>query len=68
MILGTAIGFIPGIVALTLAGGALLEAMRDGPPWVWIGLGGAIAGALVLWRWRARQGLAANGPQPPDPQ
>ena len=50
LILGTVIGFIPGIVALTLVGGSVMEATRDAPAWVWLALGGAIALAIALPR------------------
>jgi uncharacterized membrane protein YdjX (TVP38/TMEM64 family) len=52
LILGTAIGFIPGIVALTLVGGSLLDATRDAPPWLWLALGIAIAAAVAFRRMR----------------
>ena len=68
LILGTAIGFIPGILALTLAGGALLEAFRNAPPWVWVALGLTIVGALVLRHWRARRAVPASRPEPADPE
>lgn len=71
LILGSAIGFIPGIVALTLVGGPVMELARSAPPWVWAGLGLAIAGGLLLRSRRARaarlsrdEGIEATTSQP----
>ncbi len=54
LILGSFIGFIPGIVALTLVGGSMMQAMREAPAWVWIALGVAIALLIVVRQLRRR--------------
>ena len=58
LILGTAIGFVPGIVALTLLGGSLIDAWQGAPTWLWIALAAAIAG-VITWRRRATRKMPA---------
>jgi len=72
LILGSVIGFIPGIVALTLLSDSLVQATPNAPSWVWIVLAGTIGGALVLHRLHARRAsrasTAAQLAAEPDPR
>jgi len=58
-LLGTAIGFLPGIFLLSyvieFAGGTLIEWLRSQPVEVWLTLGLLIAGGVVLRRWARRR-------------
>lgn len=62
-VLGTAIGFIPGIAAITLIGRGLFGVLSDQPRGLWVAVGIAIAVALFLRNRnrRAAQDSAADG-------
>lgn len=47
-LIGSAIGFVPGIAALTFLGGGVVEWLLARPPWVWVVVAGAVALALVV--------------------
>ena len=55
-VLGSAIGFVPGIAMLTFLGGGLFELLREQPPetWRWVGIGALVLFVLNQLRKRRR--------------
>ena len=70
-VLGTAIGFLPGIAALTyvvvFVGGTLGDWLSSQPREVWIAVGAAAALLLAARRWRANRRDAAAALVSPPP-
>ncbi|MFQ5699120.1 MAG: TVP38/TMEM64 family protein [Myxococcota bacterium] len=50
LVLGTFLGFIPGIALLTLIGSSMLDALQATPGWVWLALGAAAVSLVALRR------------------
>lgn len=60
LILGTFLGFIPGIAVLTLIGASMLNALQAVPGWVWLAGGAAAVGIALLRRARLAQRAGAQ--------
>ncbi len=60
-VLGSVIGFVPGIAMLTFLGGCLFELLREQPPetWRWVGIG--VLALFVLNQLRKRRRAQRDG-------
>ncbi|MCH7598444.1 MAG: TVP38/TMEM64 family protein [Myxococcales bacterium] len=63
-ILGTAIGFIPGVSLLTYFGAELLDWFNDQPTEVWIGVAVAIIATIIIFKIRKRTTASASRSTP----
>jgi uncharacterized membrane protein YdjX (TVP38/TMEM64 family) len=72
-LLGSAIGFLPGIAALTFLGGGLVEWLRQRPPWTWALVIGVIGAGVIARRMLTRRSVPeylrcrCRSASPPDP-
>lgn len=70
-LLGTTLGYVPWVLAYTLAGRGAVELVRSQPPWVWIPVGALFAAVwlAVGWQLRGRRpGRTGEGASPSDPR
>jgi uncharacterized membrane protein YdjX (TVP38/TMEM64 family) len=51
---GTALGYVPWVLAYTLGGRGALELVRTQPPWVWIPVGALVAAVWLAVGWKLR--------------
>ena len=67
-VLGTMVGFVPGIAVLTAVGKGVVDWLSMQPPWTWVALVAGVALILALVRLRQgarREATAQAAPRPP---